>query len=891
MVRTRSHEAPLVGLLAALAAFCALEARGGQPYSIVGQSSAETAATGRRPLAERIKSANRPIRVAAEEELAPDRGLIPSLSGGATFPPEKEWIPTPAVIEMPAGAATIEVVADEATAPSEPAVVPPPEAAALAANPTTTDDAGFIDEASSIDSAATASEGLQALASDEAEAGSDVASAAPVTPKPVKVLPPRRPQAHVTPQRREALLARLRAALADMPHPLGIVPAAPRRQAMPRQARQTPRHPSPVGSTPLQLAAVPEAAMPEAAMPEIAASEAVVEERGIAADETCSSDEVPVDATLPSTDGVDGLVSAEAGNTEGTPATCDAGTCDSSEEPRDAGLTPEGSVAAATLPDESAEVVGDAAGTAGEGVESGAVGTTTASDEGTILKAEASAVAVPRPAAPSRQATAGAHGARASGQRFRAPATIVQRSGALDRLQARLESIPRPLGLLPAPRPSMHAGGAARAQANVARVAPPAQLQPKPAETLQVPAEEAVASVEASLAEAVHEEHATGVASAEPVADPAVVSADTLVAEPTDSGSEQAPGEGGPAGLSEAALADDGVAAGAPVESTATVVEESAALAMTETAPGLIAELATVEAPAEVPPALRTATAPTGVARPSRQTQSPRPAPRPVVQRPVRDRLGAALAAMPRPLGLLPSPEVPTARRAPAARPSGVSPQAVANRHPVPRPLDLTPTTGAAPVDAAATMPVEVGEGAADDLTTLASGNDVHDETMPREADSAELADDVPATLPVDPVPGEIATACIEVTVAGPEAATVVGEQVRLRFTIRNTGNAPAAAVTPVLHFAAGLEPVGMQGRHGAVSAEGSVVFDRCPELAAGESVEVEVIAACTSPGTILYQGVAWCGEGASAEQVPVDGEVLVVPTRLAVEPSALPRR
>jgi hypothetical protein len=153
--------------------------------------------------------------------------------------------------------------------------------------------------------------------------------------------------------------------------------------------------------------------------------------------------------------------------------------------------------------------------------------------------------------------------------------------------------------------------------------------------------------------------------------------------------------------------------------------------------------------------------------------------------------------------------------------------------------------------------------------------------------DAAESpVDGVPATLVADDFE-EVAAACIEVTVAGPEEAARAGGQVTIQFTIRNTGTAPAAAVTPVLHFAAGLEPVGMRGRHGTVTAEGSVVFDRVPELGAGEAIEVAVIATCTSPGTISYQGVAWCGEGASAEQVPVVGDIRVVPARLAAEPPA----
>ena len=142
MVRTRIPEASLVGLLAALATFCALEARGGQPYSIVGQSSPATAATGRRPIAERIKAANRPIRIAAEEELAPNQGLIPSLDDPTTV--EREWIPGPAVVEFPTGGPDA-ISVEETLAVEEPGVMPPPDSTAIAAHPTTGDDAGLVD--------------------------------------------------------------------------------------------------------------------------------------------------------------------------------------------------------------------------------------------------------------------------------------------------------------------------------------------------------------------------------------------------------------------------------------------------------------------------------------------------------------------------------------------------------------------------------------------------------------------------------------------------------------------------------------------------------------------------------------------------------------------------
>jgi len=275
MVRTRIPEASLVGLLAALATFCALEARGGQPYSIVGQSSPATAATGRRPIAERIKAANRPIRIAAEEELAPDQGLIPSLDDPTTV--EREWIPGPAVVEFPTGGPDA-ISVDETLAVEEPGVMPPPDSTAIAAHPTTGEDGGLVGEASTIETDASASN----AAGDESTGDSAVASptttegsAAPpdrlpesatTRPQAARAPSPRMTAARVTPQRREALLDRLRAALADVPRPLGLIPASPKQKAGSRQPHTAPtsiaRQPVPAASLPTPLTALPATTTP-----------------------------------------------------------------------------------------------------------------------------------------------------------------------------------------------------------------------------------------------------------------------------------------------------------------------------------------------------------------------------------------------------------------------------------------------------------------------------------------------------------------------------------------------------------------------------------------------------------------------------------------------------
>ncbi|MFN6192156.1 MAG: hypothetical protein ACK54F_08890 [Planctomycetia bacterium] len=72
MLRTASMQALLIAVLAALASFCALKASAGQPaaprrYSIVAQSSKATAATGRRPLSQRIAASNLPLLIPIRE--------------------------------------------------------------------------------------------------------------------------------------------------------------------------------------------------------------------------------------------------------------------------------------------------------------------------------------------------------------------------------------------------------------------------------------------------------------------------------------------------------------------------------------------------------------------------------------------------------------------------------------------------------------------------------------------------------------------------------------------------------------------------------------------------------------------------------------------------------
>ena len=97
--------------------------------------------------------------------------------------------------------------------------------------------------------------------------------------------------------------------------------------------------------------------------------------------------------------------------------------------------------------------------------------------------------------------------------------------------------------------------------------------------------------------------------------------------------------------------------------------------------------------------------------------------------------------------------------------------------------------------------------------------------------------------------------------------------------------------MTPVVHFGVGLEPLGIRGRLGSFTADGSVMFERLAELPQGESVEVEIVAVCTIAGTIPYQGAAWFGEGEERNVVPADASITVIPATVAAEPAPLRRR
>ncbi len=108
MAYTRQAEACLIGLLAAAVSFCALQASGEQPYSIVAQSNETTAATGRLPLAKRIVASGLPILIPARAEsmAVQSEPLKTAETSEATplapLPPEPLPVPPTVEAEQPA---------------------------------------------------------------------------------------------------------------------------------------------------------------------------------------------------------------------------------------------------------------------------------------------------------------------------------------------------------------------------------------------------------------------------------------------------------------------------------------------------------------------------------------------------------------------------------------------------------------------------------------------------------------------------------------------------------------------------------------------------------------------------------------------------------------------
>jgi hypothetical protein len=267
MHRTRHAEACLIGLLAALATFCALQAGAAETHSIVAQSDQTTAGTGRRPLSQRIAAAALPIQI--DSSAQPRDGDPPSpetpiaaaepLAGSA---PERL---VASQVAATGGEGVVRPAAVKPAAASVPAPAHEPAAEAAAAPVVEPPVAEFVPDTPAADSFAVAEEPFDSASVDEpleSEHGSRddgspgagaVHAASPADGRaqdaPALVAEPDEslPAADAAPATeslRGMLLRRVKVALAGIPRPIDAralrARAIPPREVSPRDAAADP---------------------------------------------------------------------------------------------------------------------------------------------------------------------------------------------------------------------------------------------------------------------------------------------------------------------------------------------------------------------------------------------------------------------------------------------------------------------------------------------------------------------------------------------------------------------------------------------------------------------------------------------------------------------------
>jgi hypothetical protein len=118
----------------------------------------------------------------------------------------------------------------------------------------------------------------------------------------------------------------------------------------------------------------------------------------------------------------------------------------------------------------------------------------------------------------------------------------------------------------------------------------------------------------------------------------------------------------------------------------------------------------------------------------------------------------------------------------------------------------------------------------------------------------------------------DAAALAFEVTKSQPKAPQ--GAVVEWCLRLSNMGSEPANDISAVLFFAEGIEPVAASGSQAAIAA-GEVRFAPLSQLAAGETVELQVTGICVSPGDIAYR--AEVGFSEDAQLTAHDGMVQVI--------------
>ena len=761
-------------------------------YSVVGQSTESTAATGRKPLAKRIAAANQPIRTAGPDWQGPQVGngtLVIAPLADSEGRPADDAAALPAVAPEPGRPVSMEALTVEVPLPTadvDPAiaapgrVAEPPLVATLPATPA-------IDPAPSAEwtSAVIASSDPVPGDTAPAETGS-ATSPQPVAPtiaaRRIAAVP--RVQERLTTEEGVSatpLLDRVRSTLTRLPRPLGLIPAPHTAASQPPQSQHShTRHRGAVrttGGTAAPLAAADGPAIDQpAALPSASGEPS-----------SATSDTASLAVVEPAAD--DRLTGPATATPEAAEEVADA-AADAAAD-----VTPATETAVETLPDADAAPVMAAesdpasADTALCDCETG--------DPAPVLAAEtapARSDPIPQPAA--RAATA--HRAHAA-HRVRAdqPTPAPAREALAERLRTAFARMQRPLGLVPMP-----AGTTAHG------------VRPTPRQ----PAIAASQSVRPGAA-----------------GTPGGIAADSRAVAAQD----QAAGD---------AVLTAGERTTAVVETAdgRSAAAESPAAAPTTGTPSLLDETGAIAAAGSPTIAGSTERSPQ---RPA-QRHAGREAPAP---RTVRDHLQAAFAGMPRPLGLLPAPATaahgaptaghrqPHAHRAPASRKAATGAVATGT---------AAAGTGSMVAPASGSLPLDGTPSATTAAATEAFGPaPIHDADAP----ATGLVESVERVISNADTPAPAAPQVVTMQIEGLPDASQTGEPFDLTITIHNGSSQPLANVVATVFFDEGIEPVSA-GNWPVRLAPGVIAFDAIETLAAGETVSLPIRAVGVAAGDTAFR-------------------------------------
>jgi hypothetical protein len=617
------------------------------------------------------------------------------------------------------------------------------------------------------------------------------------------------------------ILDKFRSTLTRLPRPLGLIPA-------PHTASSQADHPQP--SAPRQRD--PHDARQRGAARKPVATAPVAVADGPAIDQPPAS--APAAAELVATVGAD--IATATGPDDGT--TADSGT-------------PAADTDSTTAPDSAADaalvaVMTDDPATPSDGAACDCADETAQpTEEAATELAESTATPAPPIATPDHT--------RHAAQRSQAhrPMPAPQRDLLVDRLRNAFARMPRPLGLVPMP-----AGQTGAAT-------PPAHR---------------------------HQAAASGMAASTPRRTPAGAPGGmapderAVPARATATTDTMLTGGDGSTG-------DVAIAAGS---TDAPVAEPAAAVATTDT-PSLLAASGDTAATGDAQTtadaetiAVHDATAPTtdtladGTAPARQEPAAAAPAPTPRAQarhvhrqapapRTVRDHLGAAMAAMPRPFGLLPAPA-----------PRGTATQATHHHAHAKR------TTPAAPRPATATAATTAGGTAGHVAPASGSLPPPGEPTATTAAGTAQFgpADrvdpDAPAldsvrtveqVIAADATEAPAAPEVIDLQIEGLPDATPTGEAFDLTITIHNGSSRPLSRVVATVFFAEQIEPVSA-GTWPVRLAPGVIAFDPLDSVAPGETVSLPIRAVGVVAGDCAYRVTLECPE--LDESLVADGNLTV---------------